>query len=209
MIVTGDDRGSMTQYRRGEHFARTSRYGVECPTADLVIRDHPVLRRQAQDREHFRGFVLQQRDQRRCRLRRTTERSSDNHWLAVMILANRISNRQLSKFHRLRLHGRVLRMCALWFLRELRNPTRTARAHERSAAPAREWFFAAAVIRCTWHSRRSRFTAAKPLPPTPVATGPRGAIQDGARNWERLRDGDDLDRAVRFSAGDAAVRDSL
>src|SRR6202521_5110446 len=189
MIVTGDDRGSMTQYRRGEHFARTSRYGVECPAADLVIRDHPVLRRQAQDREHFRGFVLQQRDQRRCRLRRTTERSSDNHWLAGMILANRISNRQLSKFHRLRLHGRVLRMCALWFLRELRNPTRTARAHERSAAPAREWFFAAAVIRCTWHSRRSRFTLRSHCRP-PCGDGTaRSDSRRGERNWDRLQDG--------------------
>ena len=45
-----------------------------------------------------------------------------------------------------------------------RNPTGTPRGHERSAAPAREWLCAAAVIRCTWHSRRSRFTAAKPLP---------------------------------------------
>ena len=127
-----------------------------------------------------------------------------------MILSDRISYRQLSKFHRLRLHGRVLRMCALWFLRDFRNPTRTARGHGRSAAPAREWLLAAAVIRCTWHSRRGRFTAAKPLPSTPVATGRRAAIQDGARHWERLRDGeDDLDRAVRFSVGDAAVRDCL
>src|SRR5713101_6818753 len=166
MIVAGDDRGGMTQYRRGEHFARMSRYGVERPAADLVKRDHAVLRRQAQDHEHFRGFVLQQRHQCRCGLRRTTERSSDNHRFASVILSDRISYRELSKFHRLRLHGCVLRMCALWFLRDFRNPTRTARGHERSAAPAREWFFAAAVIRCTWPSRRSRFTAAKPLPST-------------------------------------------
>src|SRR6266852_5644996 len=167
-----------------------SRYGVERPAADLVKRDHAVLRRQAQDHEHFRGFVLQQRHQCRCRVRRTTEGSSDDHRFTVVILSDRISYRELSKFHRLRLHGRVLRICELWFLRDFRNPTRTARGHERSAAPAREWFFAAAVIRCAWHSRRSRFTAAKPLPSTPVATGRRGAIQDEARNWERLQDGE-------------------
>lgn len=93
-------------------------------------------------------------------------------------------------------------MCALWFLRDFRNPTRTARGHERSAAPAREWFFAAAVIRCTWHSRRRRLTAAKPLPSTAVATGRREAIQDGARNWERLQDGEGTwtDREVMATA---------
>src|SRR4029077_439261 len=105
MIVTGDDRGSMTQYRRGEHFARTGRYGVECPAADLVIRDHSVLRRQAQDREHFRGFVLEQRYERRCGLRGTTERSSDDDRFAIMILSDRISYRQFSKFNLLRWLG--------------------------------------------------------------------------------------------------------
>ena len=62
----------------------------------------------------------------------------------------------------------------------------------RAAAPEREWLVAAAVIRYTWHSRRSRFTAATPLPPTLVVTGRRGAIQDGRdksglhnTGWER------------------------
>ena len=79
-------------------------------------------------------------------------------------------------------------MCALWFLRDFRNPTRTARGHEQSAAPAREWFFAAAVIRCTWHSRRSRFTAAKPLPSTLWRWDGEERFKTGEVSRDRLQD---------------------
>src|SRR5476649_1765831 len=139
---------------------------IERAAADLVIRDDAVLRRDADDCEHFRGFVLKHRHQGGGGLAGTTEVPANDHRLAVAVLPHRISYRQLSKSHRSRLHWRVLRVCVLRFLRDVRNPTGTSRGHERSAVPAREWLVAAAVIRCTWHSRRSRFTAATPLPST-------------------------------------------
>ena len=56
VIVAGDDGGGMSQERSGEHFARVDQHGIERAAANLVIRDHLMFRRQAQDREYFRGF---------------------------------------------------------------------------------------------------------------------------------------------------------
>jgi hypothetical protein len=54
------------------------------------------------------------------------------------LIALRLTNRQLPKSHRLRLHCRVLRVCVPWFLRDFRNPARTPRGNARSADPERK-----------------------------------------------------------------------
>ena len=59
---------------------------------------------------------------------------------------------------------RVLRVCVLWFLRDVQEPDRHIERTRAERRPARQWLVAAAVLRYTWHGRRSRFTAAKPLP---------------------------------------------
>lgn len=168
-----------------------------------------MLRRDAEDREHFRRFVLKHRHQRGRRVPGIAQVPPNDNRLAVAVLPHRISYRQFPKSHRSRLHWRVLRVCVLWFLRDVRNPTGTARGHERSAVPAREWLVAAAVIRCTWHSRRSRFTAAKPLPSTSWRRDGAERFQGGAREtWSaRKIKKRNVGQSVTLSAGEMAVRD--
>ena len=110
--------------------------GIERAAADLVVRDHAILRRQAQDREHLRrvrpaaaSSAPMPPPDGRPSARPTINR------LAIVILSDRISYRQLSKSHRLRLHWRVLRVCVLWFLRDL--GTRQAQREDTSGAPPR------------------------------------------------------------------------
>lgn len=77
MIVREDDRRCVRKNGSFEHFPRVNKGGVERAAAHFVVTDNAVLRREAQDREHFGWLILQDSGKRQRALLRAIDSPSD------------------------------------------------------------------------------------------------------------------------------------